>query len=265
MHNIRTDRGNPQEFWACGNRKKKGGHCPVGGSINHKHLREACVKVLGLPEFDDDAFLEKVDVILVPARETLEFHLTDGTVITEECKNTGHQDCWTPERRAETAKRRRDSAAPNRPDATCFTKKIKCIRCELNYRRGTRKDVHHWRCAGGNGCLSLREELLKSLTAEVLGLTEFDDDVFLEQISRIEVHDNDMLRYCFYDGRTEERQYITPPKPGRKWTAHQREVMAQKISASWTPERRADMSIRAKEMRRREKLAKSHHENTGND
>lgn len=111
---------------------------------------------------------------------------------------------------------------------------------------------------GGNGCLSLREEVLKLLTAEVLGITEFDDDVFLEQISRIEVHDNDMLRYCFYDGRTEERQYITPPKRGRKWTAHQREVMAQKVSTSWTPERRADMSVRAKEMRRREKLAKNH-------
>ena len=258
MHNTRKDRGNFQEFWSCGAIKKKGGRCPVGGSINHKHLRETCAKVLGLPEFEEEVFLEQVDVILVPARETLEFHLKDGTVVTEECKNTGHQECWTPERRAATAKRRRDSAAPNRPNATCFTKKIKCIRCELNYRRGTRKDVHHWRCAGGNGCLSLREEVLKSLTAEVLGITEFDDDVFLEQISRIEVHDNDMLRYCFYDGRTEERQYITPPKRGRKWTAHQREVMAQKVSASWTPERRADMSVRAKEMRRREKLAKNH-------
>lgn len=258
MHNTRTDRDNFQEFWSCGNMKKKGGRCPVGGSINHKHLRETCAKVLGLPEFDDAAFLERVDAIFVPARETLEFHLTDGTVTTVECRNTGHQDCWTPERRTETAKRRRESAAPNRPDATCFTKKIKCLRCGLNYRRGTRKDMHHWRCAGANGCLSLREDVLKTVTAEVLGQAEFDDAAFLEQISRIEVDADDTLRYVYYDGRTEERQWVTPPKPGRKWTAHQREVMAQKVSESWTPERRADMSIRAKEMRRREKLAKNH-------
>ena len=265
MHNTRTDRGNPQEFWSCGNMKKKGGHCPVSGSINHKHLREACAKVLGLPEFNDDAFLERVDTILVPVRGMLEFHLKDGTVTTIECRNTGHQDCWTPERRAETAKRRRDGKASNSSKSTCFTKKIKCLRCGLNYRRATRNEVHHWRCAGRNGCLSLREDILKAVTAEVLGQTEFDDAAFLEQISRIEVDANDTLRYVFYDGRTEERQFITPPKTGRKWTEHQREVMAQKISASWTPERRADMSVRAKEMRRREKLAKSHHENTGND
>ena len=265
MHNTRKDRGNFQEFWSCGNMKIKGRRCPVGGSINHKHLRETCAKVLGLPEFNDDAFLERVDTILVPAREMLEFHLKDGTVTTIECRNTGHQDCWTPERRAETAKRRRDGKAPNSAKATCFTKKIKCLRCGLNYRRATRKDVHHWRCSGCNGCLSLREDILKTITSEVLQQGEFDDAAFLEQISCIEVDANDTLRYVFYDGHTEERQYVTPPKPGRKWTEQQREIMAQKISASWTPERRADISIRAKEMRRREKLAKSHHENTGND
>ena len=99
---------------------------------------------------------------------------------------------------------------------------------------------------------------MKTVTAEVLGQAEFDDAAFLEQISRIEVDADDTLRYVYYDGRTEERQWETPPKTERKWTAHQREVMAQKISESWTPERRADMSVRAKEMRRREKLAKNH-------
>ena len=39
MHNTRTDRGNFQEFWSCGNMKKKGGRCPVGGSINHTILQ----------------------------------------------------------------------------------------------------------------------------------------------------------------------------------------------------------------------------------
>ena len=124
--------------------------------------------------------------------------------------------------------------------------------------------MHHWRCSGCNGCLSLREDILKTITSEVLQQGEFDDAAFLEQISCIEVDANDTLRYVFYDGHTEERQYVTPPKLGRKWTEQQREIMAQKISASWTPERRADMSIRAKEMRRREKLAKDH-KNSCND
>ena len=98
MHEVRTDRGYA-EYWLCGSRKIKGGRCTVGGSINHKHLQETCAKVLGLQEFDEAVFLERVDVIYVPKRETLEFHLKDGTVVTEACKNTGHQDCWTEERR----------------------------------------------------------------------------------------------------------------------------------------------------------------------
>lgn len=40
MHNKRTDRGF-MEFWVCGSRKKKGGRCPVGGSINHENLTAA--------------------------------------------------------------------------------------------------------------------------------------------------------------------------------------------------------------------------------
>ena len=98
MHEVRTDRGYA-EYWLCGSRKIKGGRCTVGGSINHKHLQETCAKVLGLQEFDEAVFLERVDVIYVPKRETLEFHLKDGTVVTEACKNTGHQDCWTEEQK----------------------------------------------------------------------------------------------------------------------------------------------------------------------
>ena len=81
MHEIRTDRGYA-EYWLCGSRKIKGGRCTVGGIINHKHLQETCAKVLGLQEFDESVFLERVDVIYVPKRETLEFHLKDGTVVT---------------------------------------------------------------------------------------------------------------------------------------------------------------------------------------
>ena len=105
-HNKRTDRGFT-EYWACGSRKKKGGRCPVGGSINHKNLKKACAAVLGLDEFDEDAFIDKVDFINVPERYVLEFHLKDGSIVTKECPNTGHRDCWTPGYRAKTSETRR--------------------------------------------------------------------------------------------------------------------------------------------------------------
>jgi len=270
MHSIRTDRGSPVEFWVCGNRKKKGGHCPVGGSINHEHLKERCTAVLGLLEFDETEFLDRVDVILVPARETLEFHLKDGTVTTVECRNTGHQDCWTAERRAETSRKRRNSPPVDRPDMTCFTKKIKCVRCDCNFRKNTSSKadgskVSYWRCAEHKGCgaVSLRDDLLHSMTARVLDSETLDEAVFEQQVERIEV-DGDMVTFCFRDGHTVTEQWIPPKKEGHKWTEAQREKARASISASWTPERRAKMSIWAKEMRRREKLAKDH-KNTCDD
>lgn len=104
MHNKRTDRGN-MEFWNCGSKKKKkkGAGCPVGGTISHKNMVKACTEVLELDEFDETAFLEQVDHIDVPERYTLEFHMADGQIITKDCPNTGHRDCWTPERRAAKA------------------------------------------------------------------------------------------------------------------------------------------------------------------
>lgn len=264
MHSTRTDRGNPQEFWVCGNRKKNGNHCPVGGSINHQHLKETCAKVLGLSEFDEDIFLEKVDVIYVPVRETLEFHMKDGTVVIEECRNTGHQDCWTPELRAATSIKRRNGKRPNRADMTCFSKLIKCVRCECNFQRASayRTDgskVSHWRCSAHKGCgaVSLRDDLLRSMAARVLGMDELDEAAFSEQIDHIDV-DGDMITFCFHDGHSDIEKWILPKKEGHKWTESQREKMKVALSASWTPERRADMSVRAKEMRRREKLAKNH-------
>ena len=105
MHNKRVKNGNIQEFWNCGSKKKKkiGAGCPVGGTINHKNMVRVCTEVLKLDEFDESVFLEQVDHIDVPERYTLEFHMADSSVITKDCPNTGHQDCWTPERRAAKA------------------------------------------------------------------------------------------------------------------------------------------------------------------
>lgn len=104
MHNKRKDRG-CMEFWNCGSKKKKkvGDGCPVGDTINHKNMVRVCTEVLGLDAFDETVFLAKVDHIDVPKRYTLEFHMVDGIVVTRDCPNTGHRDCWTPERRAAKA------------------------------------------------------------------------------------------------------------------------------------------------------------------
>ena len=110
MHNTRkprTPNGKRLEFWVCGSRKKKGGHCEVGASINQDNMKKVLAEVLDIDEFDDEVFLDKVDFINVPKRYTLEIHLQDGTIVTRPCENTGHQDCWTKEYRDKVSKQRR--------------------------------------------------------------------------------------------------------------------------------------------------------------
>lgn len=257
MHNKRTDRGD-MEFWNCGSKKKKkkGTGCPVGGTINHKNMVKVCAEVLGLDEFDEAIFLEKVDHIDVPERYTLEFHMADGNVVTKACPNTGHRDCWTPERRAEVSMKRRKNGT-NPIGASCFTGKIKCVSCGCNFRKATRncKDgskVSHWRCAEHNGCdsPSLREDLLEQMAAEVLGLDAFDAAAFREKIDRVEVLSSSELRFCFKDGRTVSRNWQPPERVGRPWTEEQRAKFKESIKGAYTPERRRQMSEHMKQLRK---------------
>lgn len=107
MHSRRGKNGHKQEFWCCGSTKKKknSDRCPVGGSINHANLKKVCAEVLGLQEFDENSFLEKVERIDVAKRYVLTFYMKDGTLCKKECPNTGYKDRWTPERRQKMSER----------------------------------------------------------------------------------------------------------------------------------------------------------------
>lgn len=109
--------------------------------------------MLGIDEFDDDVFLEKIDFINVPKQYTLEIHFKDGDVITKPCRNTGHMDCWTKDYREKVSVQRKKKNT-NPKGASVFTSKLKCRHCGCNYRRctqpsATSKDgkFYYWRCA----------------------------------------------------------------------------------------------------------------------
>lgn len=196
MHNKRTDRGGCLEFWSCGSSKKKGGHCEIGGSINHENLKKVCAEVFGLEEFDEEIFLREADHIDVPKRYVLEFYMADGRVITNDCPNTGHKDCWTAEYRAKTSAKRKKNGTKCK-GSSCFTGKIKCKSCGCNFRRATQPSataesgkVNYWRCSEhSNGCetAGLREDALIPLLADALEMAEFDRALFRKTVEYISV------------------------------------------------------------------------------
>ena len=89
--------------WIC--RTRRAGKECNSKYLPEKKLKESCCRVLGLEEFDEKLFLEKVDKIVVPEQYRLVFHMNDGTLIDTFWTPTSRKEYWTPERRAELSKR----------------------------------------------------------------------------------------------------------------------------------------------------------------
>ena len=138
---------------------------------------------------------------------------------------------------AEKARRRELGALANWSiNTSCFTSKIKCGRCGKSYQRSNRKgrkdpsyNYTIWVCGtrkktGNADCQNkdIPETMLKEACATVLGLAEFDETAFSEQIDHIEIPAPNEMVFYFKDGR------IIP----HRWKSTMRKDC-------WTDERRA--------------------------
>ncbi len=235
MRNTRVNRAKHSELgdklvgWVCGSRKRKGGHCPTK-EIPDRYLRLACAEAMGTTEFDEHAFTEQVEFISVPDNGMLKFHFKDGTEKIQAWVNTAKKEAWTPEARARASAYRREHAAMGKKGASCFTARIKCGHCGLNFRRQTQKNVScggqvsYFRCTRGCDCNTpgLREDHLKGLICKVLGTPEFDEQIFLQRIRRIVVDEPDRLTFVLADG-TEDVRIWNPPNIRPRWSLEQRQ------------------------------------------
>ena len=73
-----------QEKWTCYGKGSKGVSFCSARNITGDRIREAAAQALGISEFDEKVFSDRVEKIVAPGDDTLEFHLTDGTVRTIE-------------------------------------------------------------------------------------------------------------------------------------------------------------------------------------
>ena len=94
---------------------------------------------------------------------------------------------------------------------SCFSVKIICGKCGAHFVKGvTRTNGHdglqeHWfcydkirkrTCNAGN----IRGYRLREASCEVLGLSEFDEEVFAKTVEKILTTNTDVLEFHFYDG-----------------------------------------------------------------
>ena len=226
--------------YGCGTQKKKGGKCPAK-DIPEETLKAKCAEVLGLDTFDEEIFSAQMEKIIVPEHFVLEFHMTDGQVIRTSWVSTAKKDCWTDERRA--AKGRLVQERQLTANSSCFTSRIRCEKCGENYRRQRSRHVDGtymsvWRCASAARCdsLSLPEPTLHELAAKAMGLAEFSEDAFRQQIQYISIVDKGRLVFHFFDGRdieaTWQNKRTMPPH-----TEERKAEMSRKMKENWRKRR----------------------------
>ena len=123
----------------------------------------------------------------------------------------------------------------------CFSTKIICGKCGAHFVKGaTRTNGHdglqeHWYCYDKIrkrmcDARNIRGYRLREASCEVLGLTEFDENVFAKTVEKILTTDADVLEFHFYDGTVKtarihyfdqaEKKYTDPHKKpfGYRWS-----------------------------------------------
>ena len=253
----KRQRKDPNEvyyIWICRTKSEKGAKFCDAKSIPEKKLKAVCAEALGLNEFDETQFSERVRQITVIGDDTLEFYFTDGTVLQKKWKSTAKTDWWTEERKKEWGERHKNKFRnPNRAFYNEFTGFIKCGNCGENYRSqgktyadGT-KD-RYWRCSESCGNTAIKHSTVQALVCDVLGIKKFSEEQ-MDAVIEKAVVSNGLVTFCFKDGHTESREY-EEKKKGIPHTEEHTRYMSQVTKERWTPEAREEMSKRVKELRK---------------
>ena len=231
--------GERYTFYGCGTNKRKGEHCS-SGTIREDVLKEECAKALGLPEFDEETFSERVEKITIPATGTMLFEFTDGTTLEHHWSRNAKKESWTAERRKAVSEYRRSRETGWKCYNT-FTHFIKCGRCGANYRCQTHKRVdgtvvRSWYCSSPTavGCskVGIREDTLKALIADVMGLPEFDEELFNQQLAYATVPADNEIVFHFRDGHEVSRSFVQKRQMPRQ-TEERKKHMSEVMKAKW--------------------------------
>lgn len=166
------------------------------------------------------------------------FYLHDGSVIPQHWKSTARKDWWTPE--APAAKSAYSKKNPRSSgNITCFTGKINCSKCGQNLRRNTSPRVsgqkaHHWRCPPHTDCghSGLEENMLKTISSDVLSIKEFDESIFKEKVDSITVVSNTELLFQLKDGSKITKQWQFKRRQPA-WSEERKKRQAEKMKEAW--------------------------------
>lgn len=225
-------------IWTCGEKRKKGGSCTTQ-NIPEKILYKISTAALGLEAFDEAAFTERVEQILVSGKNHVLFRFKDGSTWETDWVSTAKKDAWTPERRAAVGKLR--SSPVNNPYRTMpFSRQIRCGICGEVFRSNTSRLVNGslmrmWACNHkAEGCFrkTLKDERLRELAADIMGTPEFDEKEYEKQVHHITAFPGGLLEFTMHDGSTATRT-ISTQRRSHTCSEEQKQKMSLIMKKVW--------------------------------
>lgn len=233
----RKDKNKVYYTWVCQTYDRKGkAFCP-SKTIPEETLKRICAEALGLSEFDENIFSERVEQITVIGDDVLRFHFADGKKQDVKWKTTAKTDWWTAERRKAWSQQNQDKGtASRRQSFQPFTHFIKCGHCGANYRTHVDKladgsKTRNWSCCKGCGNTGIKDAKLREMVCDVLALDAFSEEKMDAAIEKVTVLDR-IVTFHFKDGHTEERRYEAH-RIGRKHSEAEKAHMSEVMKARW--------------------------------
>ena len=121
-----------------------------------------------------------------------------------------------------------------KPNTSEFTGRICCPLCEKNYKHNTSNGSVGWNCStylskGKAHChgKKIPEATLQTVCAEVLGTEVYNPKAFDALVDRIEVPEDNRLRFVFKDGSTVERTWADRSRR-ESWTSEMKQAAAER-------------------------------------
>ena len=112
--NYKRGRHGERTFWNCSTYLSKGSKFCRCSQIPETLLYNLTTEVLGLEEFDPDAFESKITVIETHDDNTLVVCFTDGTQSVKRWQHRSRAESWTPEMREEARQKAKQPELPGR-------------------------------------------------------------------------------------------------------------------------------------------------------
>lgn len=202
---IRTPNKNGTRtvYWYCESINRTGVNCANSRSLPQSVITYILCEELKMDVWDEQTVVDRVDKIIVPEHGRVVIHLKTGETIERTWENTGRLDSWQDDDRKRNLS---EKIRKYHIDNALFGDLITCGEPVRRYTDVIRDDtIHFWKCRNkelGRKQEGIREEMLKRILTETLGLEGFDIEKVKEAVESLTLYPDRRFTILTKEGKT---------------------------------------------------------------